>query len=256
MTVHGPTELLDMETHKLALKASRAAAVICISDFARSQVASLLPGAGRDHLHTVRCGIDTTAFRPVPREGDAGGTPTILCVAALSPRKGHDVLIGALRRLHDTGLTAHLTLVGDGPERGALDAQAAALGLADHVTFAGAVGHDRVPAFYASADVFCLPSFAEGVPTVLMEAMATELPVVATDVMGVPELVEHERSGLLVRPARADLLADALARLLSDAELRRGLGREGRVRVEREYERTRSVAALRAALAPLLRVSR
>jgi glycosyltransferase involved in cell wall biosynthesis len=255
MTVHGPTELVDMTTHKLALKAADAAAVVCISDFTRSQVAAVLPAGSRGHLHTVRCGIDTTTFRPPPGGARGAGVPEVLCVGALAPRKGHDVLLDAIGRLRADGVAVRLTVVGDGSERGALERRAAALGIAGDVEFTGAVGSDRVPGLYARADVFCLPSFSEGVPTVLMEAMATELPVVATDINGVAELVEHEVSGLLVRPARPDLLAGALARLLADAELRQRLGREGRLQVEREYERTRAVAALRDVLAPLVGVS-
>ena len=119
--------------------------------------------------------------------------------------------------------------------------------------FLGAVGHDEVGELYERADVFCLPSFAEGVPTVLMEAMAMELPVVATDIMGVPELVEHGHSGLLVPPARADLLAQALIRVLEDAQMREHMGQEGRRRVESSYERGAAVSKLRGILAPLMR---
>lgn len=240
-TVHGPVELLDVESHKLALKASDAAAVVCISDFARSQVAAVAdPGA---RLHTVRCGIDASQFAPRPRTGRGR---TILCVGALSRRKGHAVLLEACARVPG----ARLVLAGDGPERERLEARAAELG-AD-VTFLGAVGHDRVAGLYAEADVFCLPSFAEGVPTVLMEAMAMEVPVVATAIMGVPELVEDGRSGLLVPPARADRLAEALIRILDDPELARRLGRAGREKVLADYERGGAVAALHAVLRPLL----
>src|SRR5262249_51385679 len=112
----------------------------------------------------------------------------------------------------------------------------------------GSVGQDRIRTHYRRADVFCLPSFAEGVPVVLMEAMATGLPVVANHIAGIPELVEHEVSGLLVRPGRADLLADALERLGRDADLRARMGQAGREKVREEFES----AALGFQLAQLL----
>lgn len=246
LTLHGPTEFFDVDAHKLALKTADAAAVICISDFARSQVAALADPATLAKLHTVRCGVDLTAFRrAVPRDA---ASAEILCVAAMSRRKGHVVLLEAMPSVLERVPHAHLTLAGDGPERAFLERRAGELGVDGAVRFLGAVGHDAARALYGEADVFCLPSFAEGVPVVLMEAMAMELPVVATNVMGVPELVEDELDGLLVPPARADLLADALARLLSDPALRQRLGAAGRARVEADYDGAASADAVRRIL--------
>ncbi len=148
---------------------------------------------------------------------------------------------------------ARLTLAGDGAERDFLERRAQELGVAHAVEFLGAVEHDRMSALYEDADVFCLPSFAEGIPIVLMEAMAMEIPVVATEIMGVPELVDDEQSGLLVPPARPELLAAALVRLLTDPELRERMGREGRRRVAADYDITGSAARLRSLLEPLIR---
>ena len=249
ITIHGPGELLDTTAHKLAVKVADAAAVLCTSDYARSQVASHLPTDALHRVHTVRSGIDTSAFHPAERRGRTG-TPTILCVAALERRKGHAVLLDAVARLRTP---ARLLVVGDGPERDALHAQAEALGITGSVEFTGAVGHDRVAELVREADVFCLPTFAEGVPTVVQEAMAAELPVVTTAVFGIPELVEDGHEGLLVPPARADRLADALSRLLEDPGLRRRLGEQARLRVQRDYERARCVERWRSVLGPLLR---
>lgn len=252
ITIHGPTELADVAGHRLADKVADAAIVACISDFARSQVAAVARPRDMAKLHTVRCGIDVEQFRP------RAGTPAppagaILCVGALAQRKGVATLLDALALLRREHAEATLTLAGDGPERAALERRARELGIGGAVRFLGAVAHERLPELYAQAQLFCLPSFAEGVPTVLMEAMATEVPVVATAIAGVPELVEHERSGLLVPPARADLLAAALARLLADDALRDRLGREGRRTVAARYERRAAVAALHRLLAPLIR---
>jgi glycosyltransferase involved in cell wall biosynthesis len=251
-TLHGPTELLDVVSHKLPEKVADAAAVICTSDYARSQVAIFAEAGDLDKVRTVRCGIDVSAFQPQEgaRSGDRDGCE-ILCVAALSRRKGHHVLLHALAMCRAQDERAHLVLAGDGAERERLEALAAELGIADAVRFDGAVGHDRVPSLYASADVFCLPSFAEGVPTVLMEAMATGLPVVATNINGVAELVDDEQTGLLVAPARADLLAAALARMTNDPELRARMGEAGRRRVIERYELRTAVDNLRAVIGPL-----
>lgn len=253
LTIHGPTELLDIASHKLPDKVRDAAAVICTSDFARGQV---LAFAGPDEIprvHTVRCGIDLELFgRRAPRAAQAHETVEILCVAALSRRKGHRVLLDALARICRDHRNVRLTLVGDGPERAGLEQRADELGLSDHVTFTGAVGQNHIRDFYESADIFCLPSFAEGVPTVLMEAMAMELPVVATNVMGVAELVENDRTGFVVPAARSDELAAALVRLVIDPAARARMGTAGREHVARHCEISRAVDRLHAVLAPLI----
>ena len=114
----------------------------------------------------------------------------------------------------------------------------------DRVTFAGAVGQDAVAEHYRAASVFCLPSFHEGIPIVLMEAMASRRPVIATAVAGVRELERDGETGLLVSPGRADELADALERLLEDSGLRVEMGEAGRRYVERHYDIASSADSL------------
>ena len=142
------------------------------------------------------------------------------------------------------GVEVDATFVGDGPERAGLEALAAELALSDRINFTGAVGQDELPRLYAAADAFCLPTLAEGLGVVLMEAMAAELPVVSTRVMGVPEVVDDGACGLLVAPGRPDGLADALERLAASPELRRDMGRRGRRRVEKEFDLERAAARL------------
>jgi glycosyltransferase involved in cell wall biosynthesis len=252
LTMHGPTEFFDVEAHKLAAKVADASAVICISDFAHSQVAALADPAALGKLHTIRCGIDLAAFASKRADGEERESAEVLCVAAMSRRKGHAVLLEAFASVLREVPPARLTLAGDGAERAFLEARARELGITDSVRFLGAVAHDRMGALYDEADVFCLPSFAEGVPVVLMEAMAMRVPVVATEIMGVPELVEHGTSGLLVPPARPDALAQALIQLLGDGALRRRMGEEGRRRVASDYDASASTEKLRRVLEPLL----
>lgn len=252
-TMHGPTELSDVGAHRLAAKVEAARFVVCISDYARSQLMALV---GEEHwgkLHVVRCGIDPGGDGTPAAEGGAAGALSIVCVGRLVPAKGQAVLVGALKELRGRNVAAELTFVGDGPDRERLQRLVARLGLDGHVSFAGAVGHDVVAGFYAEADVFCLPSFAEGVPIVLMEAMARGLPVVSTRIAGIPELVEDGVSGLLCPAGREDLLADALQRLAAAPELRAALGVAGAAVVRDGWSLDRSadglVALMRAELA-------
>jgi len=238
-TMHGPTEFFNVDAFKLPVKARLATFIACISDYCRSQLLAFTSDAVK--LQIVHCGIDTDLFAAVDRRR----TPTqILSVGRLVPEKGHAVLIEALALLHERGLPARLTLVGDGPERARLEAQAQRLQIDRYVTFAGSVGQDHIRQHYAAADVFCLPSFAEGVPVVLMEAMATGLPVVSSRIMGIPELIEENRSGLLTRPGRSDLLASALQRLLVNPHLRERLGAAGRNKVIAEFTSAANAARL------------
>jgi glycosyltransferase involved in cell wall biosynthesis len=233
-TMHGPNELYDVSRFRLAEKAASAATVVCISDFARSQVMGFAPEEVWPRLRVVHCGLDPTEF-----DGEAaadGDVFRVLCVGRLVPFKGQSLLIEAIASLRRSGSDARLTLIGDGPSRVDLERRAHELGLDDAVTVAGAVGQDEIRSHYAAASAFCLPSFAEGVPVVLMEAMAMRLPVVTTRVMGISELVDDGDSGLLIRPGRIDELTAALGRLARDPELRGRLGDRGREKVVAEFD--------------------
>jgi glycosyltransferase involved in cell wall biosynthesis len=143
--------------------------------------------------------------------------------------KGLSVLFESLKLLRDAGRDYELTLVGDGADRDRLAALARELAIDRHIIFAGYRSQEEVGEYLRRSDIFILPSFAEGVPVSLMEAMATGIPVIATNVGGVAELVESERTGLLVPPADSAALAQAIARYQDDHELRRrvaSLGRE------------------------------
>ena len=240
MTVHGPSEFYDVGRERLPRKVQEATFVVAISDFARSQLLGLVDTEHHAKIHVVHCGIDLAVFDALPRF-DATTEPTnqplrILSVSRLTGVKGHSVLLGAIAQLVDEGVQVRATVVGDGPTRRGLEGLAVELGVDDRVHFTGALGHDVIREQYAAADVFCLTSFAEGVPVVLMEAMAMRIPVVASQIMGVSELVEDGKSGIVVRPARLDLVADALRRLEASPELRTRMGAAGREVVRREFD--------------------
>ncbi|MEA2425129.1 MAG: hypothetical protein QOH13_1539 [Thermoleophilaceae bacterium] len=248
LTLHGPAEFFDVSANRLVEKLSSAAFVACASDWARSQAMSLLPSADWDHLLLVRGGVDTGAWSPPP-ERDGTGPLSVLNVGRLAPVKGQAVLVEAIAALRERAVEVRATIVGAGPERAALERRIGELGVEDRVELTGAVGQDRVRELYAEADVFCLPSFREGLPFVAIEALAMGLAVVSTRIMGVPELIEDGTSGLLVSPGRADQLADALERLASDPALRRALGSAGRATVKRDYELARLAEEMRTAFA-------
>lgn len=232
-TMHGPTEFDDVSRYALAEKVRSAAFVACIGDFCRSQLMRLVVPEHWSKLAIVRCGVETgTPARPLTAPASPMTAPAsrirVLCVGRLVPDKGQRLLLDALAAVRDEGVNATLTVVGDGPDREALNRRTKELGLGNAVTFTGAVGPEAMASHYGEADLFCLPSFAEGIPVVLMEAMANELPVLSTRVMGVAELVQDGVSGVLVEPGRADLLAEALLALARDPEARRSLGSRGR----------------------------
>lgn len=240
-TMHGPTEFDDVTRFALAEKIRSAAFVACISDYCRSQLMKLVEPEQWPRLRVVRCGLDAADMNgAAPRSGAAhGGAPAplrILSVGRMVPDKGQGLLLDAVAELDRRGVPVALTLVGDGPDRPALEARVERLGLGDRVTLAGALAHEEVADLYRRADVFCLPSFAEGLPVVLMEAMSHGLPVVATRIAGVAELVEDGVSGALVSAGRVDVLVDALRRLAADPVLRSRLGAAGRARVRAEYD--------------------
>jgi colanic acid/amylovoran biosynthesis glycosyltransferase len=234
-TMHGATEFFDIGAHRLAAKTKDARFVACISDFCRSQLMKMVPREHWGSLEIVHCGVDPDVYRHVVRRRDPGTPMSMLCVGRLVSDKGQALLIEAIPLLAERGIPTTLTLVGDGPDRKALERVARDLGVAELVTFAGAVGQDDIMRYYVEADVFCLPSFAEGVPVVLMEAMATGLPVVSTLIAGIGELVEQGVSGWLARPGRAELLVEALS-LLADPDVRNMMGEQGRQRVVASYD--------------------
>lgn len=245
MTVHGSSDFLEMESSRLLDKVHRASQTVCVSEFGRSHVLARAQHDDWSKVGVVHCGVDPSEYRPVEHQNGSSDELRILTVGRLVVQKGHAVLLEALAELARRGLRIDQTIVGDGPQRASLERQAARLGLTDQIRFEGTVGQDRIRDYYANADVFCLPSLWEGLPVVLMEAMAMEIPVVSTTVSGIPELVEEGVSGLLAPPARPDLIADALAQLAGSPDERRRMGEAGRQKVVAEFDVNRSAEQLR-----------
>jgi colanic acid/amylovoran biosynthesis glycosyltransferase len=243
LTVHGPDEFYDAPGLRVAEKIAGASFVCCIGQFARSQLMKLSPPSEWKKFEVGPLGVDHTlfapaAFRPAPEVFE------ILCVGRLVPAKGQHVLVAAIERLAKLVPNLRLRMVGDGPDRESLSRAIADANLSRYVVLEGSVNQDRIRDFYRRADIFVLASFAEGIPVVLMEAMAMEIPCISTFVAGIPELIRDNIDGILVPPSDDRELADAIKRLIGDPALRRRIGIAARQRVMEKYDLARNVSHL------------
>jgi glycosyltransferase involved in cell wall biosynthesis len=215
---------------------SRAAADLLIAE-----------GVSRSKVIVIPNGLDVQAFAPRVARAHLR---RIVIVADLRDRKGHDVLIDAMPTVIAGRPDAELLIVGDGPLRGALEQRAQQRDITASARF---LGHrDDVPAILADADVFALPSYSEAFPNAVLEAMAAGLPLIVTGVGGIPELVEHAHSGLLVPPGSPDALAAALLQLLNDPAEAAALGAAARRAVESRFSFDRMVEEFEALYLRLL----
>ena len=199
-------------------------------------------------IQTIRNGVDLARFAGLPDRAAARralGLPAdsivVGAVGRLVPVKDHAGLLEAIAVLGRTGLRPLVVIAGDGPLRGELDDRATALGISNQVRL---LGHRQdIETVLAAFDVFTLPSRSEGLSNTILEAMAAGLPVVATQVGGADEMVEDEKTGVLIPPSSPQALAAALRRMLSDPARRETMGRAGRARVEREFALARTLRA-------------
>ena len=227
----------------LRQKVAEARFVVPISEFNRRVI---LEECGDEHaakLAVIHCGIDPEVFQPSPEDARASAGPLrLVCVGTLHEVKGQAVLIEACRLLAARGIAFRCDLVGDGPDRAALERHARACGLEGRVRFLGALARPEVAARLRDADVAVVPSVPtrdgrrEGIPVALMEAAATGRPVVASRLSGIPEAIADGAEGLLVEPGDATGLADAIARLAGSPALRERLGAAARERMLREFD--------------------
>jgi glycosyltransferase involved in cell wall biosynthesis len=233
ITIHGTDEFYGLALYRLPQKIESASFACCIGRYCRSQAMKASAPDQWEKLEICPLGIDPEVF--TPRQAATGGPFEILCVGRLVPAKGQSILLAAAAKLIERGRNLHVSLVGDGPARALFEAVAARLKLTGHVKFHGSVTQDRIRNYLERADAFVLPSFAEGVPVTLMEAMAMEIPSVSTFIGGIPELIQSGENGILVPPSDPDLLADAIEKLIADPELCARLGRAGRRTVVSRY---------------------
>lgn len=206
------------------------------------------PEAKTARLEVVRYGLDPALF-PFRLRIQRQEPPVILGVGRLVVTKGFHTLVAAMAHLREQGVPARCRIIGDGPEYSQLQQQIAALQLQDWVELLGRRLPEETKAAYDQADILVMPSCVrnndrDGIPNVLLEAMALGVPVISTYVSGIPELVRHEETGLLVEPEDAPALAAALTRLLQDPALVQRLARRAREVVEQEFNIHLSAARL------------
>lgn len=235
ITLHGISEFDYPAGLLLAAKLERVKFAACVSYFGMAQAMRLTRAAIWPRFKLVRCAIDPSDLPAALTAQETGGRVELVCVGRLSPEKGHAGLLAVAARLLKQGVPLRLTLVGDGPDGDALKSLAAELAIADDVRFVGRLDEAGTLEAIAGSDILVLASFMEGLPIVLMEAMALGVPVVASRVAGIPELVTDGESGLLFEPANWGQLGEALERLCNDPALRAWLADNARSRVLAEF---------------------
>ena len=245
-TLHGPEEFDQPEALGLAEKSRHAAFVVAISSYGRSQLYRWLPQADWTKVKVVHCGLDAE-FHRVDELTAAAAAPRLVCVGRLCEQKGQLLLIRALRQVLDRGVAVDLVLAGDGEMRAEIEALVDAMALRPHVRITGWIGSDQVRDEILAARALVLPSFAEGLPVVIMEAMALRRPVISTYVAGIPELVRDGDTGWLVPAGDIDSLARAIGACLAAApgELAR-MGDAARTRVLARHDIDREASKLAA----------
>jgi len=242
-TVHGADEADNGKYLHLDAKVRHAKFVAAVSAYTRAQLFRHISHADWDKVHLVHCGLDRPAFAN-PRTTDVAEDPVVLCIGRLSAEKGHLILLDAFGRIAARHPKARLVIAGDGPLRPLVETRIADLGLQSRVHITGWISNETVHAEILAARVVVQPSFQEGLPVVLMEAMASCRPVISTYVAGIPELVIPEETGWLVPAGDVDALAEAMdesLRLTKDALRKMGVVAHERVRqrhcISREVEK-------------------
>jgi len=231
-------------------KLSGATFVATCSAYNKTHLSRLAKGEFNGKVKCIYHGLNVSHYQP--ESCAPQGKPVVMAVGQLKERKGFAYLLQACRLLKDRGYDFECQIVGEGPLRETLEAQIRQLSLEDTVVLCGALPHQEVLERYKRASIFALPCILgadgdrDGIPNVILEAMAMELPVVSTRHSGIPEVTEDGVNGLLVPPADAAALAKALGKLLDDPDSRRQLGRRGRQTVIQNFDLEQNVKRLLA----------
>jgi glycosyltransferase involved in cell wall biosynthesis len=244
-TVHGPEEFDGPEELSLAEKIDRASAVVAVSSFGRSQLFRWIAPEQWSKVAVVHCGVDGDFLANGPRP--AADNRRLVCVGRLAPQKGQHLIIEAVGALRAEGVELEVVLAGDGPLRGALERRIAELGLGNPVRITGWISNEEVRRELVAARALLLPSFAEGLPVVLMEALALGRPAIGTFVAGIPELLEHGVSGWLIPAGSSEAIARAIKVALETPtqDLER-MGKAGASAVAAHHDAAREATRLAA----------
>jgi len=242
-TVHGPTEFDKPQLIGLTQKILRSEFVVAVSSFGRSQLYRCLEYKRWPKVEVVRCGLDASFFAAPP--APAPDSHRFVCVGRLVEQKGQLLLVEAAHRLAKRGVDLELVLVGDGEMRTTIQALIARYGLQDRIRITGSVSNHQVRAEILASRALVLPSFAEGLPVVIMEAMALRRPIISTFVAGIPELVVPGEHGWLVPAGDIDALVEAMENCLdASPEMIARMGQAAYDRVRGRHDIERQVARL------------
>ena len=243
-------DLYQVPEAELRARAEQATAIVTCCRANVDFLSRVLPSPLHGKVLLVHHGVDLHEFRPHESDGAAAGAPLLLSVGRLVEKKGFADLLAACHRLRRSGRRFRCRIYGDGPERSRLLAMLEELDLGQYVTMAGGRPRREIMSAYREADLFALTPFVtddgdrDGIPNVIIEAMASGLPVVTTAAGGIPELVTPGVDGLVARPHDVQGIAARLAALLDDAALRRRLGLAGRATVAQRFDLRRSAEEL------------
>lgn len=232
MTLHGFGILSEPSKWRLKEKIERSLFTICVSHHALSQAMLWSNRESWNRLHVVHCGIEPEKTK---LRQHSGSGRNILFVGRLDHVKGLPLLFEAFSVLIPDDPALHLHIVGDGPQRQDLQSMAIKKQLMNHITFHGYKSQTELRELFQKADVFVMSSFAEGIPVVLMEAMAFGTPVVAPRITGIPELIDDGVNGLLTIPGNIESLVSCIETLLKDASLRNRFATNGRSKVDMDF---------------------
>ena len=233
-------------------KLEEAQAVVTCTQYNRGFLSEQYGPLCNDKVHSIYHGLDASQFNFQLPTKACSSPPMILSVARLVEKKGLSNLLAAADILRRRGRVFDVEIIGSGPQREVLKAQAKRLGLADRIRLPGAQAHGAVCLAYRQASIFVLPSVIasngdrDGIPNVLLEAMASGVPIVSTPVSGIPELIEPGVDGLLVPPNDPTALAEAIDKLLASQELRESLARAARSKIESSFSLDASAERLLA----------
>ncbi len=235
ITIHGPEEFDAPRPFGLESKIRHAAFVVAVSQFTRSQLYRWCSLEDWRKIHVVHCGLDETFLSATPLPSPDGRR--FVNVGRLSEQKGQLVLVEAAAMLQEQGHDFQLVIVGDGPLRGVIERRIDQLGLGSRVRVTGFLSNHDVRQELLAARALVLPSFAEGLPVAIMEALALGRPVISTYIAGIPELVQPGVNGWLVSPGAVAPLADAMAAVLrADPSQLEAMGRAGAARVAERHD--------------------
>ncbi len=233
-TVHGPEEFDRPQALKLGVKMAQAKFVVAISQYGRSQLYRWASFNDWPKVKVVHCGLEP-AFFQVPEE-PIPVAPQLLCIGRLCEQKGQLLLVEATQRLKEKGVQFHLTLAGDGEMRSDIEALIGKYMLQEYISITGWISSSQVQRHLLNSQIMVLPSFAEGLPVVIMEAMALKRPVISTYVAGIPELVVPGETGWLCPAGDIDALVEAIQKVLSTSRhALQAMGEQGYQRVLNQH---------------------